>query len=44
MLDYSLGSDLLDVAGKNNILKVYKNGYAPFVTSREVSETFKQTR
>ena len=43
MLDYSLGSDLLDVAGKNNILKVYKNGYAPFVTSREVSETFKQT-
>ena len=43
MLDYSLGSDLLDAAGKNNILKVYKNGYAPFVTSREISETFKQT-
>ena len=43
MLDYSLGSDLLDVAGKNNILKVYKNGYAPFISSKEVSETFKQT-
>jgi hypothetical protein len=43
MLDYSLGSDLLDVAGKNNILKVYKNGYVPFINSKEVPETFAQT-
>ena len=43
LLEYSGASDLIDAAGKNNILKVYKNGYAPFISSKEVPETFAQT-
>ena len=43
LLEYSGASDLIDAAGKNNILKVYKNGYAPFMSSKEIPETFAQT-
>ena len=43
MLQYALESDLLDEAAKKNILKVYKNGYVPFMSAREASDLFTQT-
>jgi len=44
LVDYTLASDLVSAEAKRNILSVYRNGYVPFMTSKEVPELIRQTQ